>query len=132
MDAATRENGCLRVIPGSHRRRELGKHDVNNADGLSLPLEIRRDEFDATAAKDIVLDVGQISLHDVFSDPRLGSKPVGQAPPRPDVALHAHDVRIPPAISPPGAAARWPCPERTLYLMRGEDKSGRNDFRMRQ
>ena len=32
---ATPENGCLRVIPGSHRRRpQLGRHDFNGADGF--------------------------------------------------------------------------------------------------
>ena len=50
VDEATPKNGCLRVIPGSHRRRELGKHDFNGAEGLSLPLEIRTDEYDEDTA----------------------------------------------------------------------------------
>ena len=131
VDAATRENGCLRVIPGSHRRRELGKHDVNNADGLSLPLEIRRDEFDAATARDLVLDVGQISLHDVFLI--HGSAANRSAKPRrgltlrymPTTSVYRRDL----ATRRSGPLAMS---ERTLYLMRGEDKSGRNDFRMRQ
>ncbi len=34
MDAATKENGCLRVIPGSRDKRLMG-HDTNNSDGLT-------------------------------------------------------------------------------------------------
>ncbi len=131
VDAATPANGCLRVIPGSHRQRRLGKHDYNGADGLSLPLEIRADEYDEHTARDIVLDVGQVSLHDIYlihgSEPNLSKQ-----------ARRGMTLRYMPTSSVYRrelADARRGGPlamsERTLYLMRGEDQSGQNDFRMR-
>ena len=131
VDPSTTENGCLRVIPGSHRRRELGRHSVNQADDLSLPLEIRPDEFDEQAATDIVLDAGRISLHDVFLI--HGSEPNRSARARRGMTL-----RYMPTTSRycrELADSRRPGPlamsERTLYLMRGEDRCGENDFRVR-
>ena len=131
VDAATTENGCLRVIPGSHRRRRLGKHDYNDAEGLSLPLEIRAEEYDEETAEDIVLAPGQISLHDVFLI--HGSAPNRSAQPRrgmtlrymPTTSTYRRDLADGRRGGPLSMA------ERTLYLMRGVDRSGSNDFRIR-
>ena len=131
VDAAGPENGCLRVIPGSHRRRQLGKHDFNGAEGLSLPLEIRADEFDQTAARDIVLQAGQVSLHDVFlvhgSEPNRSSTPRRGMTLRymPTTSVYRRDL----ADRRSGPLAMS---ERTLYLMRGVDRSGQNDFATRR
>ena len=132
VDAATPANGCLRVIPGSHRRRRLGQHDHNGAEGLSLPLEIRADEYDENAARDIVLDAGQVSLHDIFLI--HGSEPNRSATSRrgmtlrymPTSSVYRRDL----ADSRRGGPLAMS--ERTLYLMRGEDQSGQNDFRLRR
>ena len=132
VDAATPENGCLRVIPGSHRRQQLGKHDYNSADGLSLPLEIRADEYDEGTAKDIVLETGQISLHDIYLI--HGSEPNRSDTPRrgmtlrymPTTSIYRRDL----ADGRRGGPLAMT--ERTLYLMRGGDLSGANDFRMRR
>ena len=132
VDAASTENGCLRVIPGSHRRRELGKHDFNGADGLSLPLEIRADEFDDARARDIVLDTGQVSLHDIYlihgSEPNRSDKPRRGMTLRymPTTSVYRRDRDDARRAGGPLAMV-----ERTLYLMRGVDRSGENDFRMR-
>ena len=131
VDKATTENGCLRVIPGSHRRRELGQHEFNGADGLSLPLQLRTEEFDETAARDIVLDTGEVSLHDIFLV--HGSEPNRSALPRrgmtlrymPTTSVYRRDLADNRRGGPLSMA------ERTLYLMRGTDVSGQNDFRMR-
>jgi len=131
VDEATTENGCLRVIPGSHRRRELGHHEFNGTDGLSLPLELRTEEFDEAAARDITLDAGQVSLHDIFLI--HGSEPNRSAVPRrgmtlrymPTTSVYRRDLADNRRSGPLSMA------ERTLYLMRGTDVSGRNDFRVR-
>ncbi|MYJ75465.1 MAG: phytanoyl-CoA dioxygenase family protein [Gammaproteobacteria bacterium] len=131
VDEATTENGCLRVIPGSHRRRELGRHEFNGADGLSLPLELRTEEFDEATARDIILDAGQVSLHDIFLI--HGSEPNRSAVPRrgmtlrymPTTSVYRRDLADNRLSGPLSMA------ERTLYLMRGTDVSGRNDFRVR-
>ena len=132
VDAATPENGCLRVIPGSHRRRRLGAHDHNGAAGLSLPLEIRADEYDPGSARDVVLEAGQVSLHDVFlihgSEPNRSPRPRRGMTLRymPTTSVYRRDL----ADNRRGGPLAMS--ERTLYLMRGEDRSGRNDFRMRR
>ncbi len=131
VDPATTENGCLRVIPGSHRRRDLGQHDFNGAEGLSLPLELRDGEFDETAARDIVLETGQVSLHDIYlahgSEPNHSDKPRRGMTLRymPTTSVYRRDLADR-RVGPLAMA------ERTLYLMRGVDASGRNDFRMRR
>jgi ectoine hydroxylase-related dioxygenase (phytanoyl-CoA dioxygenase family) len=61
IDASTPENGCLRVIPGSHRARKLAPHRQNDAEGLALNLELDAGEFDESEAVDIVLEPGQVS-----------------------------------------------------------------------
>ena len=33
---------------------------------MSLPLEVRADEYDESTARDIILDTGQVSLHDIY------------------------------------------------------------------
>ena len=133
VDEATTENGCLRIIPGSHRRRELGQHDFNGAKGLSLPLELRSGEFDETKARDIVLERGQVSLHDIFlvhgSEPNLSERPRRGMTLRymPTTSVYRRDL----AHTRRGNNGPLAMSERTLYLMRGGDLSGQNDFRIR-
>lgn len=131
VDAATKENGCLRFIPGSHRSGKLGQHEFNDAKGLSLPLEIRRDEFDADTAVDIELEPGQISLHDICLI--HGSEPNRSDAPRrgmtlrymPTTSVYRRDLADSRRGGPLSMA------ERTLYLVRGHDASGQNDFLIR-
>lgn len=131
VDAATPANGCLRVIPGSHRRRRLGRHDFNGAQGLSLPLELQADGFDPAGARDVVLEAGQVSLHDVFlihgSEPNLSNQPRRGMTLRymPTTSVYRRDLADDRRQGPLAMS------QRTLFLMRGEDRSGKNDFRIR-
>jgi ectoine hydroxylase-related dioxygenase (phytanoyl-CoA dioxygenase family) len=134
VDAATTENGCLRIIPGSHKDRRLRKHHTNKAENLTLNQELEADEYDLDSAVDLVLDEGQVSLHDVYL--LHGSEANTSARPRRGMTLRymptssvfdrevAHDIykRI----------GQTDHAHRTLYLMRGRDLSGRNDFAMRR
>jgi len=132
VDAATRENGCLRVIPGSHRSRSLASHHENNADGLALNLELNADEFDESQAADIILEPGQVSLHDVYL--HHGSEANTSDHPRrgmtlrymPTSSVYEHDVSTRFARD-----GKLHMSQRTLFLMRGIDSSGNNDFRVR-
>jgi ectoine hydroxylase-related dioxygenase (phytanoyl-CoA dioxygenase family) len=130
LDAANRENGCLRFIPGSHRNRELAQHNVNNDPNLSLPLELTEGSFDESTAVDVILEPGQISLHDIFlyhgSDANTSKTPRRGMTLRymPTSSVYRRDL----ARTTNGRLAMS---ERTLYLMRGSDVSGQNDFRVR-
>jgi ectoine hydroxylase-related dioxygenase (phytanoyl-CoA dioxygenase family) len=132
VDASTTENGCLRVIPGSHQSKRLARHRENNEAGLSLNLELEQSEFDESQAQDIVLEPGQASLHDVYlfhgSEPNHSDKPRRGMTLRymPTTSVYCHDE--PTRFKRDGVLAMS---ERTVYLMRGVDRSRANDFRVR-
>ncbi|MDB4679298.1 phytanoyl-CoA dioxygenase family protein, partial [Rhodopirellula sp.] len=60
LDASTKENGCLRVIPGSHKSRQLAKHNRSDASDVALNLELDEAEFDESEAVDITLKPGEV------------------------------------------------------------------------
>ncbi len=75
LDDSTPENGCLRVIKGSHTSRALRAHNTVQQDDVTLNQELDSAEYDEADAVDVVLKAGQISLHDVYllhgSEPNL-------------------------------------------------------------
>lgn len=132
IDASTPENGCLKVIPGSHSDQRLAGHTQNNAEGLALNLELNPEEFNESDAEDIILEPGQVSLHDVYL--YHGSKANTSEKSRrgmtlrymPTSSVYRHDQST--RFQRDG---RLVMSQRTVYLMRGVDKSGQNDFRVR-
>jgi ectoine hydroxylase-related dioxygenase (phytanoyl-CoA dioxygenase family) len=60
------ENGCLRVIPGSHRPRALYDHLHEDRTDLTLNQRMASGTFDETKAVDVELEPGEMSLHDVY------------------------------------------------------------------
>jgi non-haem Fe2+, alpha-ketoglutarate-dependent halogenase len=65
LSAATADNGCLRVIPGSHRLGMLSHVETYAADNLSNHGEEVAVAFDRDAAVDVALGPGEMSLHHV-------------------------------------------------------------------
>jgi len=132
LDASTTENGCLRVIPGSHKSRQLAKHNRSDAANIALNLELDAAEFDESDAVDIVLQPGEISIHDVYlyhgSEPNLSDHSrrgmTLRYMPTSSVYRHGNETRF-------EREGRLDMSNRTLYLMRGVDLSGQNDFRVR-
>ena len=130
VDDADSSNGCLQVIPGSHRHRTLANHHVNRASGLALPLELDENEFNEDDAVEIVLKKGQISLHDVYlmhaSEPNQSDAPRRGMTLRfmPTSSIYRRDIEM----EMNGSVLQQ---QRSLFLMRGKDVSGENDFRVR-
>lgn len=130
VDNSNIENGCLQVIPGSHKHRELKNHHVNRADGLALPLELDEDTFNERESVNIELERGQISLHDVYlmhaSEPNRSNHPRRGMTLRfmPTTSVYRRDIEM----EMGGSALAQ---QRSLFLMRGRDVSGENDFRVR-
>jgi phytanoyl-CoA hydroxylase len=61
VDDSTTENGCLRVVPGSHRDDFYALRDVEGGDSV---LDARSDvEVDESTAVDLVLDAGDVEVH---------------------------------------------------------------------
>jgi len=60
LEPSTVENGCLRVIPGSHRARRLHDHLHEDRTDLTLNQRMADGTFDESAAVDIELEPGQM------------------------------------------------------------------------
>ena len=138
IDDATPENGCLRFIPGSHQGKRVRKHQINNAPDLALNQELTRDEFEESEAVDLVLEAGQMSLHDVYlvhgSEPNRSDRPRRGMTLRfmPTSSYYDREIEQRQNASSPYPSLneqelrnlqRVP-----LYLMRGTDLCGRNRY----
>ena len=62
---STRENGCMRVIPGSHTRDQIGHTDTHAGDNMLSRGQVVNCEVDETRAVDLALRPGEMSLHHV-------------------------------------------------------------------
>ncbi|MCP4875568.1 MAG: phytanoyl-CoA dioxygenase family protein [Gammaproteobacteria bacterium] len=130
LDGSTPEQGCMRFIPGSHRNHQIYKHHFEHRDDYTLAQVIDDDQIDLTQARDILLEPGQISLHDVYlvhgSDANHSDKRrmglVLRIMPASSFYNHNSGKIKENAGSPHGYS------NRALFLLRGEDRSGRNDF----
>jgi len=132
LDPSTRENGCLRVIPGSHRARSTYPHLVEDRSDLVLNLRTQAEVFDEAAAVDLELQPGQMSLHDVYMIHGAAVNRSMQR--RTGVALRympgssVFERGINPTNGRSGVPVAFAT--RPLWLLRGEDRTGRNDFRV--
>jgi Phytanoyl-CoA dioxygenase (PhyH) len=127
IDPARVANGCMRVVPGTHRQGLLPHH---RTDDPSLALNQGLDEaVDESTVVDVELEPGQVSLHDAMlvhgsNANRSGARRCGYA------------IRYMPATSlfdrsiPPTRIARNQVidfSQRPIWLVRGADRAG-NDF----
>lgn len=126
------ENGCLRIIPGSHRARQIGQHLKSNREDTVFPQYLSADEYDESQAKSIELKAGEMVMFDVYTihgaEHNNGTKPRAGVSIRymPATSHFDHDgADLEHAREYPGAAHQ----NRPLMLVRGVDRSGRNDFR---
>jgi chlorinating enzyme len=130
IDASTTENGCLRVIKGSHKDGTLKKHQTNNGPGLALNRELLESEYDEAQAVDIELEPGQMSLHDIFL--LHGSEPNRSPNSRrgmtmrfmPTTSLFDREIAAEQAKQFGFVSHE----NRQVLLMRGRDSHGGNEF----
>ncbi len=130
LDGSTPEQGCMRYIPGSHRDRRVYSHHFEHRDDYTLAQVIDDGQVDLGLARDVVLEPGQISLHDVYLVH-------GSEANRSDRRRMGLVLRIMPATSfynhdsgkiKEDAGSPHGYSNRALFLLRGEDRTGRNDF----
>ena len=130
IDDATVENGCLEVIKGSHKNKQLLQHRTNDGPGLALNQELAPDEYDGSKAVALELEAGQISLHDIYLV--HGSEPNHSEMPRRGMTLRFmpttshYDRDIEEALHTRTKLNTHM--RRPVYLMRGVDRHGANDF----
>jgi hypothetical protein len=130
LDGSTPEQGCMKYIPGSHRDHRIYSHHFEHRDDYTLGQVIDDDQVDLSLARDIVLEAGQISLHDVYlvhgSEANLSDKRrmglVLRILPATSFYNHNSGKIKEDAGSPHGYS------QRALFLLRGEDRSGQNNF----
>jgi hypothetical protein len=130
LDASTPENGCMRFIPGSHGGR-VYNHRKDDRSDLALDLVLEEREVDPAAARDVVLEPGQMSLHDVFlvhgsAANRSTMRRAGLAIRYMPASSHFDRSLFPPATTASGLVVDFT--RRPLWLVRGVDRSGKNDF----
>lgn len=129
------ENGCLRIIKGSHAARELGEHFSDDSPENAIPETLRQGEYDEADAVDVELEPGQMVMFDVYTvhgsnANRSGRHRTGYAMrymPATSQFDHHDQANRSRAFSDQYGSAHH---TRPLMLLRGEDKSGRNDFRI--
>lgn len=63
LTPATVENGCMRFVPGSHRRKDVPHVDSFAPDNLLTRGQEIAVEVDEAAAANVLLRAGQVSLH---------------------------------------------------------------------
>lgn len=133
IDDATIENGCLKFMPGSHKTKSLRPHRTNKDPNFTLHQELLESEYDDEKAFPLELEAGQMSLHDVYLLHGSEANNSGKA-------RRGMTMRFMPGTSVFDRARAKQMhaemgvvdhSERTVFLMRGEDRTGENDFRVR-
>lgn len=66
LGPATPENGCMHVLPGSHRQTHLPQRDTFNPDSALTRGQEIAVEVDETQAVDLALAPGQMSMHHLW------------------------------------------------------------------
>ncbi|TWO68725.1 phytanoyl-CoA dioxygenase family protein [Caenimonas sedimenti] len=124
------DNGCLRVIPGSHRAKLLHEHLHEDRADLTLQQRLAPGTFDEYQAADVELEAGEMSLHDVYMI--HGARPNTSSRRRTGVALRympstsLFDRSLRPVDGKTGVAVNFA--RRPLWLVSGVDRHGGNDF----
>ena len=130
LEESSVENGSLRVIPRSHVGRQLHEHLHEDRNDLTLNQRLAHGTFDETSAVDLELQPGEMSLHDVYMIHGAAANTSRKR--RTGVALRympttsvfERDLR--PVDGKSGVAVNFA--QRPLWLVRGVDRSGRNDL----
>lgn len=132
LEESVIENGCLRVIPGSHKGQHLHPHLHEDREDLTLNQRMAEGSFNESDAVDLQLQPGQMSMHDVYMIHGAAANTSGKR--RTGVALRympgtSQLVRDwTPSAGKTGVGVNWAT--RPLWLLRGQDRSGQNDFKV--
>jgi ectoine hydroxylase-related dioxygenase (phytanoyl-CoA dioxygenase family) len=118
VDDSTRENGCMRVIPGSHLR---GRAEHRRVDTQTYVLGLQAQGVDEDSTVDLELSAGECSLHDPAT--LHGSEPNTSTRRRCGYVLHytAAEARL-----DRSRGEVWA--DHPLYLLRGSDRLGHNRY----
>jgi ectoine hydroxylase-related dioxygenase (phytanoyl-CoA dioxygenase family) len=125
------ENACLRMIPKSHAAKEIGQHSKDFKKDVIFQHQLKASEFDESSAVDLEMKAGQMVFFTPFtihganrnlSDQERAGVSMRYMPATSHFNRSAMDPEH--ARTSPGAAHHL----RPLMLVRGVDRSGKNDF----
>lgn len=123
IDASGPENGCLRVIPGSHRGGLL-PHGREEDRSLALDAAVAPASFDPWLTEDIILPPGGLSFHDVHlvhgSEPNQSPRSRRAMVFRYMPATAHYDRSTPDYVMKNGGAMCWA--DRPIWLVHGQNR----------
>ncbi len=130
LDRSDTSNGCLRVVPRSHVNKALHDHLHEDRTDVVLNQRMADGVFDEKDAVDLVLEPGEMSLHDVYmihgaSANRSPRRRAGVAL-RYMPATSLFDRTMKPHDGKTGVPVAFAT--RPLWLVRGVDRTGQNDL----
>ncbi|HRK22128.1 MAG TPA: phytanoyl-CoA dioxygenase family protein [Fimbriimonadaceae bacterium] len=116
VDRADPENGCMRVIPGTHNL-DLQAMDSHRDEVSVLGSAISDEYVDESKAVDLILDPGDVSVH----NPNIVHGSNANTSPRRRAGL---TIRYIPATTRIITDQQWP----SAFLLRGKAVPGVNDY----
>ena len=130
LDAATPENGCMQYIAGSHRKRTLFRHLDSDSTDLVLNQVLDMAQFGEAERRDVVLEPGQFAMFDVYlvhgSNPNHSGKRRAGYVMRYMPATSLYDRTM--EVGQSSNIGTSDFAERPIWLLRGVDRTGQNDF----
>lgn len=131
VDDSDVENGCMRVLPGTHRSHELYGHEQHTDTANVLSSRIDPQTADESRAVDVVMKAGSVSVHDPFlihgsnannSDRRRAGLTIRYIPTSTRIKVESVDTGW-------GVKEKGAFP--SAFLLRGEDYEDNNRYQPR-
>ena len=128
IDESNIDNGCMKVIPGSHKESVSFRHRKDQREKLVLNQMVDDERVDLGKSCSLELDPGSFSLHDVHlihgSSPNISGKRRAGVAIRYMPATSHFNRELKETGKDSGYLVNYS--ERPLWLLRGEDKAGNN------
>jgi len=128
FDHATLDNGCMRIIPGSHKVDRQLSHIASSADDIVLKQELSEHELPDVEPVDVILEPGMVSFHHPYvlhgAEPNTTGKRRGGLTYRYMPTTSHFDRELEVRMNTQGKAYNA---TRQLHLVRGIDVCGLND-----
>tara|TARA_B100000674_G_scaffold327059_1_gene272784 strand:- start:248 stop:1087 length:840 start_codon:yes stop_codon:yes gene_type:complete len=130
IDESNEDNGCLKILTGSNRAKTLLPHQSLSGKGAALDKEIKPELIESKDVVSVPLQPGQIVIFDVFTahgaSPNVSNQRRAGFAIRymPGTSIFDRNIKV-------GSGqddVQTDLGQRALFLVRGEDKTGKNDF----
>ena len=130
IDESNENNGCLKILTGSNRAKMLLPHQSLSGQGAALDKEIKPEFIESKDVVSVPLAPGQMVIFDVFTahgaSPNLSNQRRAGFAIRymPGTSIFDRNMKV-------GSGqddVQTDLGQRALFLVRGEDKTGKNNF----